>query len=170
MNNVANKMQVRGDSRRSNFGFPFVELIIVVAILAISVGIVVTQVIPYLNISRESKDYQIINKYSTAATAAYSAYEEECTDVTRIVVGGTNSDTVGMPASTLESEIEVLTGYDTIDACTDRMSSKQGSKITSIEITVNPTKSDVDNVPAMTIQTQAYNGETKVFDSVVSNL
>ena len=65
-----NEMKKRKEE--GNKGFSLVELIIVIAIMAILVGIVGTQVIPYLNKSKASKDLQIINSFSTAAVSSYS--------------------------------------------------------------------------------------------------
>ena len=42
--------------QKDNRGFSLVELIIVIAIMAILVGIVGTQVIPYIDKSRHAKD------------------------------------------------------------------------------------------------------------------
>jgi type IV pilus assembly protein PilA len=57
----------------NNKGFSLVELIIVIAIMAILVGVVGTQVIPYLENSRHAKDYQILSSWNTAAMSAYSS-------------------------------------------------------------------------------------------------
>ena len=57
----------------NNKGFSLVELIIVIAIMAILVGVVGAQVIPYLERSREGKDLQIISGWNTSATSAYSS-------------------------------------------------------------------------------------------------
>jgi type IV pilus assembly protein PilA len=51
------------NEKKDNKGFSLVELIIVIAIMAILVGIVGTQVIPYINKSKEAKDFQIINSF-----------------------------------------------------------------------------------------------------------
>ena len=56
----------------NNKGFSLVELIIVIAIMAILVGVVGTQVIPYLENSRKAKDTQIFSAWNTAAVSAYS--------------------------------------------------------------------------------------------------
>ena len=54
------KLQKKRDElKKDNNGFSLVELIIVIAIMAILVGIVGTQVIPYINKSREAKDGHI---------------------------------------------------------------------------------------------------------------
>ena len=49
------------------------ELIIVIAIMAILVGIVGTQVIPYIDKSRNAKDIQKLSGLCTDAMTAYSS-------------------------------------------------------------------------------------------------
>lgn len=71
---LVNKLK---EKRADNKGFSLVELIIVIAIMAILVGIVGTQVVPYLNRSKEAKDLQLVNSYSTAAMTACSTYAEK---------------------------------------------------------------------------------------------
>ena len=60
------------NEKKDNKGFSLVELIIVIAIMAILVGIVGTQVIPYISKSKVAKDQQVLNSISTAGVAAYS--------------------------------------------------------------------------------------------------
>ena len=63
---IMNKFQKKlANRKKDNKGFSLVELIIVIAIMAILVGIVGTQVLPYINKSKEAKDFQIINSYCT---------------------------------------------------------------------------------------------------------
>ena len=57
--------------RINNQGFSLVELVIVIAIMAVLVGIVGTQVIPYIDKARKAKDIQIVNGYCTDATTAF---------------------------------------------------------------------------------------------------
>ena len=52
----------------NNKGFSLVELIIVIAIMAILVGIVGTQVLPYIDKAQKAKDIQIVSGYCTDAT------------------------------------------------------------------------------------------------------
>ena len=168
---IMNKFQKKlANRKKDNKGFSLVELIIVIAIMAILVGIVGTQVIPYINKSKESKDFQIINSYGTAATTAYSSNAEKTTTVTTVDVYGTAS--VGTSAADLETEIKTLTGYNAIGDLTAKMGSKKGKTITHVMIIINPTDSDdaSTGAKAKTIVTQAYAGTDKVFDEVVTQL
>ncbi|WP_343087422.1 type II secretion system protein [Roseburia faecis] len=153
------------NEKKDNKGFSLVELIIVIAIMAILVGIVGTQVLPYINKSKEAKDFQIINSYGTAATTAYSSDAENVTADTTIIVYGTNKDETGKPAATLENEIKTLTGYDAAAKLHDKMGSKKGKKINAVKVEISLTNK--------TITTQAYEDAacTKpVFDKVVTQL
>ncbi len=59
-------------------GFSLVELIIVMAIMAILVGVVASQVIPYMEKSRQSKDQQVISSLLTDVTSAIAQSGEAC--------------------------------------------------------------------------------------------
>ena len=154
------------NEKKDNKGFSLVELIIVIAIMAILVGIVGTQVLPYINKSKEAKDFQIINSYGTAATTAYSSDAENVTaDTTIIVYSDKNKDEKGKPAKSLETEIKTLTGYNTPDELKAKMGSKKGEKIKFVKVEISLTKK--------TITTQAYEDEactTPIFDKVVTQL
>lgn len=154
------------NEKKDNKGFSLVELIIVIAIMAILVGIVGTQVLPYINKSKEAKDFQIINSYGTAATTAYASNAEKVTEVTTVIVYGSNKDETGKPAATLETEIKDLTGYADKDELNAKMGSKTGKKISAVKIVIDP-KTDKK------ITTQAYEDATctkPIFDEVVTQL
>ena len=154
------------NEKKDNKGFSLVELIIVIAIMAILVGIVGTQVLPYINKSKEAKDFQIINSYGTAATTAYASNAEKVTEVTTVIVYGSNKDETGKPAATLETEIKDLTGYADKDELNAKTGSKTGKKISAVKIVIDP-KTDKK------ITTQAYEDAacTKpIFDEVVTQL
>ena len=156
------------NEKKDNKGFSLVELIIVIAIMAILVGIVGTQVLPYINKSKEAKDFQIINSYGTAATTAYSSNAENVkTDIT-FKVYAPRSDTT---AVTLSDEIKELTGYATIEdlagsaSKTGKMASKKGKTIAEIQVSIDLTHKK--------ITTQAYSDAAcskKVFDAIVTEL
>lgn len=59
-------------------GFSLVELIIVMAIMAILVGVVASQVLPYMEKSRQSKDQQILSSLCTDITSAIAQSGESC--------------------------------------------------------------------------------------------
>lgn len=61
-------------------GFSLVELIIVMAIMAILVGVVASQVIPYMEKSRQSKDQQQISEVATALVSAEAESPVSITD------------------------------------------------------------------------------------------
>ena len=60
-------------------GFSLVELIIVMAIMAILVGIVAAQVLPYMEKSRQAKDQQVLSAICTDVNAAIANSGESCT-------------------------------------------------------------------------------------------
>lgn len=63
-------------------GFSLVELIIVMAIMAILVGVVASQVIPYMEKSRQAKDQQQISSLATDITASIASAAITAQDVT----------------------------------------------------------------------------------------
>ena len=148
------------NEKKDNKGFSLVELIIVIAIMAILVGVVGTQVLPYINKSKEAKDFQIISSYGTAAMTAYSS----------------NADKITIPADTKKIEFKV---YDTAnaddkktladaikgmtyDSIPDKFKSDKGKTIDNIKVTYD--------FAAKTITTQALDGSDAVLDPVVSDM
>lgn len=63
----------------SKKGFSLVELIIVIAIMAILVGVVASQVIPYMEKSRKGKDQQEISSLTTSIVTAVSDHSTAIT-------------------------------------------------------------------------------------------
>jgi prepilin-type N-terminal cleavage/methylation domain-containing protein len=130
----------------NNKGFSLVELIIVIAIMAILVGVVGTQVIPYLEKSRKAKDIQILSGWNTAAVSAYSSeaanldaastYTITIADDTAVAVAQTPSADTNKEKKLKDAFLDLTeipaAGYDF-----DDMDSKAGKDITQVVITIN---------------------------------
>lgn len=83
-------------NRKNNKGFSLVELIVVVAIMAVLVGVLAPAYLRYVEKSRLQKDDSAIAEVVEAIKIA--AAEEECYD--QIVTAGTTGVTVGTLAKT----------------------------------------------------------------------
>lgn len=156
---IMNKFQKKlANRKKDNKGFSLVELIIVIAIMAILVGVVGTQVIPYINKSKESKDYQIVSSYGTAAMTAYSSNADKISNSGTISFNVYASGLSG-DSATLQAAIQDLT-YSTCP--TTKFKSAKGKTITDITITYD--------FGAKTITAQATDGTNNVLDAVVSDM
>lgn len=147
---IMNKFQKKlANRKKDNKGFSLVELIIVIAIMAILVGIVGTQVIPYINKSKEAKDVQLVNSYSTAAVSAYSMLAGEITETTTPLEINVYTDKSAASATTksdknkLADKIIELTGYDDNAALKGKMASKEGKKVSGVKVTYDFTNHTV---------------------------
>lgn len=128
----------------NNKGFSLVELIIVIAIMAILVGVVGTQVIPYLESSRKAKDIQILSAWNTAAMSAYSsaAASLDSTAVYKITINDASAGSVSGGATAeqnaLKAQFEALSGVTGLNYdFGTKMESKAGKDIQKVEITIN---------------------------------
>lgn len=146
------------NEKKDNKGFSLVELIIVIAIMAILVGVVGTQVIPYINKSKESKDFQIVSSFGTAAMTAYSSNADKISTASTISFNVYANDLSG-DAATLQTAIQDLT-YSTFPST--KFKSTKGKTITDITITYD--------FGAKTITAQATDGTNNVLDPVVSDM
>ena len=110
-------------------GFSLVELIIVIAIMAILVGVVASQVIPYMEKSRQAKDQQQLSSICTdlvSSIAQTSADVGEVGDIDKkelssLVVAGDDSSKTKQTA--LEKNFAEIRGKDKI---ADAYSAVQG--------------------------------------------
>ncbi|MBQ6318406.1 MAG: prepilin-type N-terminal cleavage/methylation domain-containing protein [Lachnospiraceae bacterium] len=78
----------------NNKGFSLVELIIVIAIMAILVGVLAPQFIKYVDKSRASTDIQNIQQYKTAVEVYVADKEGVATDPTIVVSKSAKTITV----------------------------------------------------------------------------
>lgn len=129
----------------NNKGFSLVELIIVIAIMAILVGVVGTQVIPYLENSRKAKDQQVISSWNTAAMSAYSnaAAKVDATQDYEIKLAFTDSATTitmdplssaSEGSKSIENYFKELTNIAAFKRTS--MESKAGKAITAVNIKI----------------------------------
>ena len=130
--------------QKDNRGFSLVELIIVIAIMAILVGIVGTQVIPYIDKSRHEKDIQVLSGLCTDATTAYSSNaatldssKSYVITITKGATGAAGAVTVsgGTDAENkiLKDAFYELNNIENVGSL--KLESKAGKDVSKIEIT-----------------------------------
>ncbi|MCR5692210.1 MAG: type II secretion system GspH family protein [Eubacterium sp.] len=118
---MRNKIQKYLSGERE--GFSLVELIIVIAIMAILIGVVALAVIPYLNKSRESKDLQALNNVLSALTSSVGTTKAQGSGTITIADGdtvsnGTVADGSGTASGTTQKVLDAMEevlGNATID-------------------------------------------------------
>ena len=124
--------------QEDNRGFSLVELIIVIAIMAVLVGTVGAQVIPYLNNAKKARDIQILSAYATAAVVAYSEKVESVPNVDSMwitVVPGASGDVFTCAdAQAVADEVKVLIDKDYLSDSGKPFKSKTYQNIDEIRI------------------------------------
>lgn len=140
--------------KRNNKGFSLVELIIVIAIMAILVGVVGATVIPYLDKSREQKDIAKLDGLCMTANSAWSFEAFNISDLAVYTITITAAKTEAQANPTthqadgekLKKQMLVLSGDDGTgnlwNYCTN-FQSKKGVTIHSITITFNMTTKEI---------------------------
>ena len=124
----------------NNKGFSLVELIIVIAIMAILVGIVGTQVLPYIDKAKEAKDIQIVSGYCTDATTAFvgcTGQLDSTKTYTITATKGASGWTVDAEDNTGASSTVLRNAFVEMNEITTKapnFQSKEGKKITKITI------------------------------------
>lgn len=133
-------MEKMKEKKKDNKGFSLVELIIVIAIMAILVGIVGTQVIPYLSKSKVAKDQQVLNSYSTAAVTAFSENAEDMPSSGSVTVKVyTGTYTAGNADAILQDAVKELTGYASLADFKDQLASQAKDDAADVELTYDIT-------------------------------
>ena len=150
-------MEMRG----KNKGFSLVELIIVIAIMAVLVGIVGTQVIPYLNNTKRAKDVQILSAIQTASVMAYSEKVDSAPisgTMTIVITPGASGEDIYTcsEAQDIADEAFYLVNISYLSEARTKFSSKDFMEIDKIEVVFN---FDDDKV-----EVHAYEGSTEKTD------
>jgi prepilin-type N-terminal cleavage/methylation domain-containing protein len=126
--------------RMNNKGFSLVELIIVVAIMAVLVGVVGTQVIPYMENARRAKDVQILSAYATAGVMAYAANADlaPTSGTMEILVSSSGTEDIFTcdidDAQRIANNLKELIGTDYLTQATKLFHSKTYRPINKIQI------------------------------------
>ena len=116
--------------KMNNKGFSLVELIIVIAIMAVLMGVLAPQFIKYVESSRVQKDLSAVSEVQNAAQIALSVDEVYSSVASGTTVTVSNGSTVTSSNSALQTEI-LKAIPDTIS-----LSSKAyGSKTATITLT-----------------------------------
>lgn len=131
--------EITNKKKLDNKGFSLIELIIVIAIMAILIGIVGTQVVPYIEKSKQAKDQQVISSILTNATTAFAS-NAECYNAASAQKITINNDDIKIDetgAEDVSDEFKTLSGLTKLADVTGKMSSKAGKKISGIVIERN---------------------------------
>ena len=141
---IMNKFQKKLANRKEdNKGFSLVELIIVIAIMAILVGVVGTQVIPYIEKSRKAKDIQVLSGLCTDAMTAYSSNAStlDASATYKITIDKTTALAVtGGGTADNKVLLDAFQELNNVDKTTDlKLESKAGKDISKIEISCKNT-------------------------------
>ncbi len=147
---MKNLFQKLKSNKKNNKGFTLVELIIVVAIIAVLAGVLAPQYLRYVERSRESNDLQVATSIMRAATVAIADPRNEIeAGATYIVKWTTHTSTAGTASlevsgataessnESVENSIAEVMGWTDIDNVDDAQSGNGNDEDFEFKITVD---------------------------------